>query len=147
MVGHRELADVVERRRLRKYLHDLVLEPQRLGEELHVVPDADHAVGEASFAVLHGARQPPDQLQAGLVQFLGARQYLVFERPALVRQRELRAHAQHGDRRADRLDDVIDRPGAQALGLVARVGARGDEDDRNVGECRIALHRAQTRSR
>jgi hypothetical protein len=101
----------------------LALQADRLRQQRHVLADAQHAVGESAFAELHRARQAPDQLEARVVQLVGARGDLLLERAALVHQRQVVLHAQHGDRRADRLGDVVHRARHQAARLVLGIGS------------------------
>jgi hypothetical protein len=54
-------------------------------------------------------------------------------------QRQVRAHARHHDRRADRLGDVVHRAQRQATGLVLDLGHRGEEDHRDALGLRVAL--------
>jgi hypothetical protein len=138
--GHAELADVVQRRRLRHHVADLLLRPRGLREQLGVVGEAQHAVaGRGGLVQLHRAPEALDQLDARRLELRGALAHHALELLLVPRERDVHAHARLEHRAVDGFHHVIHRAHAEPFDLRLGLVARGEEHDRDAGGERVAF--------
>ena len=140
---HRELADVVQRRRVRHGLAQLGLCARRLRQQPCVLPQAQRPVpGGRGLVVFHRARQAVDDLQARALELRGALVHQPLELLLAVGERDVRAHPRAQEARVDRLGEVVHRAQLEALELVVRPGLAGKEHHRDPGRHRVLLEHA-----